>query len=220
MCLDGSHADSTDLRQVSCGLQSLGGLSDRPSEVRLVDVSYNDITSIEGISEYSSLEVLTLDNNSLATLEGFPKLESLKTLWLNKNDVQDIEALVDCLESSAPKLQYLSLLGNPGCKSELSGASKGEAERQRLFIIWRLPSLQFLNASPVTPAEREEAMKRGKFLRTTPVQVIDKTAPVKAQTHTLLEQESRKQQPTFGKQRRFYTGKFSEGNRFICDDAL
>ena len=48
MCLDGSHADTSEVRQVACGLQKLGGLGKgRAEEIRLIDASYNDLQTLE-----------------------------------------------------------------------------------------------------------------------------------------------------------------------------
>ena len=175
----------------------------------------------QGLAEYKNLEVLTLDNNPVTAVAGLPALPNLKTLWLNNNSIADVEEAVEVFASQLPNLEYLSILGNPGAKSELTGASKAQCETQRHFITYKIPSLKFLNASPITAQDKAEAAKKSKVLQSlVSGDQIDKTATVKITTHAVLDQESKKQQPSFGKQRRFYTGKFSEGNRFICDDAL
>eukprot|EP01059_Diplonema_ambulator_P003499 TRINITY_DN13196_c0_g1_i1.p1 TRINITY_DN13196_c0_g1~~TRINITY_DN13196_c0_g1_i1.p1 ORF type:complete len:212 (+),score=48.98 TRINITY_DN13196_c0_g1_i1:45-680(+) len=210
----------TEIRLVSADVESIDGL-EASTEAVLLDLSDNRISSVKGLEQFPNLETLTLDNNQLETLEDMPVMGKLKTLWLNKNKIHDGDSTLDILAVKAPAVQYLSLMGNGCCKSELSGNSRDEVERYRLYTIYRLPSLQLLDFAPVSPAEREKAMTKGQFLKVSKAKEPDDTAIVEAQTNKLLEQAStKKQQPTFGKQRRFYTGKFSEGNRFIRDDVL
>eukprot|EP01064_Diplonema_japonicum_P015320 TRINITY_DN2303_c0_g1_i2.p1 TRINITY_DN2303_c0_g1~~TRINITY_DN2303_c0_g1_i2.p1 ORF type:complete len:222 (+),score=44.22 TRINITY_DN2303_c0_g1_i2:23-667(+) len=213
-------SDGIEIRLVSSDVEAIDGL-EANDKAALLDLSDNRITGLKGLEQFPSIETLTLDNNLLESVEGMPCLPKLKTLWLNKNKIGDHDATLDVLAKQVPQLQYLSLMGNDCCKSELSGNSKDELERYRLYTIYRLPSLQLLDFAPVLPAEREKASSKGQFLKVSKAKEQDTSVVGEAQTNKLLEQAtSKKQQATFGKQRRFYTGKFSEGNRFIRDDVL
>lgn len=43
-------------------------------------------------------------------------------------------------------------------------AKRSTSRLCRLYVIYRLPKLQFLNASPVTAAERREAAEKGQYM--------------------------------------------------------
>ncbi|KAJ9450261.1 putative U2 small nuclear ribonucleoprotein Aprime [Diplonema papillatum] len=209
-----------ELCKVADGLTALTSIA-ASSSVTILDVSHNEIESLEGLAQFPSLEILTLDNNPITTLAGMPVMKNLKTLWLNNCLLDDTDATLQTLIDAAPRLRFLSLLGNPMSKSELSGASADEASRYRLYTLYKIPSLSFLDATPVTPTERENAVSKGRYLKIArPAVVVDSEVSAPEANKHLEAAQTRKQAPTFGKQRRFYTGKFSEGNRFIRDDAL
>lgn len=54
-----------------------------------------------------------------------------------------------------PNVKYLSLLGNPCCPT----SSDISYQRYRYFVIYRLPSVKFLDSQLVTEDEREEAIR-------------------------------------------------------------
>ena len=65
-----------------------------------------------------------------------------------------------------PGLVWLSLMRNPAspplvCTSEEESAA---AARYRLYVVYRLPGLQVLDAVPITRAERAEAAVKGQFM--------------------------------------------------------
>jgi hypothetical protein len=53
----------------------------------------------------------------------------------------------------------LSLMVNPASPPLLSVSEEDHkaAQRYRLYIVYRLPGLQFLDSAPITAREREEA---------------------------------------------------------------
>eukprot|EP00659_Diplonema_papillatum_P020381 gene20381-31360_t len=134
-------------------------------DIEALDVTENEIRTMQGLEQFSKLKTLILDSNECSTLLGFPLLRGLETLWANKNKFEDLETVLDGLADKTPRLHYLSLLGNPICKSELSGSSREEATRYRIYVAHRLPTLKFLDASPITDDERKQAKERGAFLR-------------------------------------------------------
>ncbi len=112
------------------------------------------------------MHTLILDKNGLAGLAGFPAMPTLAQLWFNNNAAEDLAAFCDDVARLFPALTWLSFMRNPAapplvCQSEEDAAAAG---RYRLYVVFRLPKLQFLDAQPVTPAERAEAAKRGQFL--------------------------------------------------------
>ncbi|XP_045147561.1 leucine-rich melanocyte differentiation-associated protein isoform X2 [Echinops telfairi] len=132
-----------------------------------LDLSFNLLRSLEGLSAFRSLEELILDNNLLAHDLLLPGLPRLHTLTLNKNRITDLECLLNHLAEVTPALEYLSLLGNVACPNELVSLEKDEEDykRYRYFVLYKLPNLKFLDAQKVTKWEREEALVRGAFMK-------------------------------------------------------
>jgi hypothetical protein len=67
-----------------------------------------------------------------------------------------------------PNVSYLSFMRNPAsppliCASEEDASA---SQRYRLYVIHRLPKLQFLDAMPVSQEERKEAAVKGSFMAT------------------------------------------------------
>ncbi|XP_060238095.1 leucine-rich melanocyte differentiation-associated protein isoform X6 [Meriones unguiculatus] len=132
-----------------------------------LDLSFNLLRSLEGLSAFGSLEELILDSNLLGDDLVLPRLPHLHTLTLNKNQISDLENLLDHLAKVTPALEYLSLLGNVACPNELVSLEKDEEDykRYRYFVLHKLPNLKFLDAQKVTRQEREEALVRGAFMK-------------------------------------------------------
>ncbi|XP_058433962.1 leucine-rich melanocyte differentiation-associated protein isoform X5 [Marmota monax] len=132
-----------------------------------LDLSFNLLRSLEGLSAFRSLEELILDNNLLGDDLVLPGLPQLHTLTLNKNRITDLERLLDHLAEVTPALEYLSLLGNVACPNELVSLEKDEEDykRYRCFVLHKLPNLKFLDARKVTRQERKEALVRGAFMK-------------------------------------------------------
>ncbi|XP_012881158.1 PREDICTED: leucine-rich repeat-containing protein C10orf11 homolog isoform X4 [Dipodomys ordii] len=106
-----------------------------------LDLSFNLLRSLEGLSAFRSLEELILDNNLLGDDLVLPGLPQLHTLTLNKNQITDLECLLDHLAKVTPSLEYLSLLGNVACPNELVSLEKDEEDykRYRLLVGILLP---------------------------------------------------------------------------------
>ncbi|XP_071071979.1 leucine-rich melanocyte differentiation-associated protein isoform X2 [Dasypus novemcinctus] len=191
-----------------------------------LDLSFNLLRSLEGLSAFGSLEELILDNNALGDGLALPRLPGLHTLTLNKNQITDLECLLDHLAEVTPALEYLSLLGNVACPNELVGLEKDEEDyrRYRCFVLHKLPNLKFLDAQKVTRQEREEALVRGAFMKV--VKPKASGADISAspeRRYSPLPSASREltsHRGVLGKCHYVYYGKNSEGNRFIRDDQL
>ncbi|XP_055462233.1 leucine-rich melanocyte differentiation-associated protein [Psammomys obesus] len=193
-----------------------------------LDLSFNLLRSLEGLSAFGSLEELILDSNLLGDDLVLPRLPHLHTLTLNKNQITDLEHLLDHLTKVTPALEYLSLLGNVACPNELVSLEKDEEDykRYRYFVLHKLPNLKFLDAQKVTRQEREEALVRGAFMKVVkPAASIgdDTASPESHPQYTPLPSASREltsHRGILAKNRYFYCGRNSEGNRFIRDDQL
>lgn len=58
-----------------------------PKQIRYIDLSYNKISSLEGLEQFANVETLILDCNYIGDNIHIPNLPALTTLSLNKNQV-------------------------------------------------------------------------------------------------------------------------------------
>ena len=66
---------------------------------------------------FEHLETLILDHNRINENVVFPRITTLKTLWMNFNMIGNLYPFADNLAQSFPKLNYLSMMGNPAAPS-------------------------------------------------------------------------------------------------------
>ncbi|XP_059610768.1 leucine-rich melanocyte differentiation-associated protein-like [Phlebotomus argentipes] len=126
-----------------------------------LDMSFNKLTSIAGLSLFASMEELILDNNQLGDIT-FPAISNLKLLSLNNNMIRNLDNLLDNIKESFPQLDYLSLLGNPCCPFPIYSGSIDEKKyhKYREKVLNHLPTLQFLDSTPVSIAERMRLLEK------------------------------------------------------------
>ncbi|CAH3143847.1 unnamed protein product [Pocillopora meandrina] len=197
-----------------------------------LDLSYNQLRSLNGLYSFEKLEELILDNNQLGDDMDFPEMPHVHTLTLNKNKIVSLDVILDKLSKNLPSLKYLSMLSNQACPNELSFSHRDEEDyqRYRYYVLYRLPKLTFLDSRPVKQDERDEAQRVGahmKIMAPSDEELISNTAD------SLESTESLKYTPlpsnsitagdhkgTFGRCRYVYYGKQSEGNRFIRNNEL
>ncbi len=118
------------------------------------------------MQHFPNLETLILDKNGLPGLLGFAANSRLRQLWFNNNCAEDLVDFCDQACALFPGLVWLSLMRNPAspplvCTSEEDASA---AQRYRLYVIYRIPGLQVLDAVPVTREERAEAAAKGQFM--------------------------------------------------------
>lgn len=212
-------------------------------------------SKLENLERFTQLRSLVADNNEIEDLSHLPPLPHLETLWLNNNRIKDIEQVLTVCETHFPMLNYLSLLKNPACPNEFTGNDTDDYQRHRLFVLYRLRNLKFLDSRQVTSRERMEAEKRGKFCKVVTVsdqmysgvsslsnigggaegsegasfggenknQEEDDEFDHDGST-TASNGQGIHEQPQstsyYGYTRHVYTGKHSEGNRFIKNNDL
>lgn len=197
----------------------------------IVDLSDNCLTTLVGVDQLIRLRELILDNNGLSEVKVFDDCfsTSLKTLSLNKNQFCELRPLVDSVKITFPRLKFLSLLGNPCCPDQLTRPDVDDQDdycRYRLFVISQLSFLEFLDSTPVTPQERNRARQIGRFQLVARPHVSNFLPPAEDNIPRGLnplpaqEGSDRAAKNAFGTLRYRYTGKHSEGNRFIKDTQL
>eukprot|EP00771_Trimastix_marina_P001853 gnl/Trimastix_PCT/2959.p2 GENE.gnl/Trimastix_PCT/2959~~gnl/Trimastix_PCT/2959.p2 ORF type:complete len:248 (+),score=67.22 gnl/Trimastix_PCT/2959:881-1624(+) len=231
----GEEDESFRIRVPQNGHLSLAGLDleQMPSEygvkygshIKRLDLSHNKISAIQNIALFTALEDLVLDNNQLVSEQHFPNLPSVTTLWVNNNKIADIKAFLDAVCPAFSHLTYLSTLKNSACPHPLTGGNEDDYRRYRLYVLSRLPSLNFLDSAPCTPEEIAEAKRRGQFClpsRPAPLQRPAAALPQVA-SHGVSEEDLRSHEERevhFGMLRQTYRGTQSEGNKYISNDFL
>jgi len=194
----------------------------------------NKLQSLKNLECFPNVETLHLDRNCLTSIDDFPKLPSLKILWLNNNKLENMESLLNILSKNCAKLEYLSLLRNPLCPSiYFDHGNDNRYKRFRLTVLFRLPTITFLNATEVTNEERLEAQSKGKFLQ------ISKPTQEKEEINAdnnngddnnnkeddsnvadIAKYKNAQPAAFLGKGRLKQDGRDSEGNRFVLDQHL
>ena len=122
--------------------------------------------SLASICHFTDLEELILDDNNLSDGNlSFPRLPKLHSLMINKNELKNVFYLVEHLRYSFPELTHLSLLGNDACPyGFLSHDHDEQYRRYRHLLIFRLPTLKFLDSRQIDPSERRLANQLGDIL--------------------------------------------------------
>eukprot|EP01137_Pigoraptor_chileana_P036709 Opistho-2@32743 len=196
--------------------------------VERLDLSYNSIRSgMQNLSKFTALKDLILDNNCIGDTVEFPSLPSLQTLSLNKNELRDLEFLLDSISKKFPKLTYLSLHGNAACPNELVEKDEDDYKRYRFYVLYRIPTLKFLDSRAVSAEERKEANRVGQFMRVLRPKEVDQASLSSmgedAASYTPLPENDTSfgtHSTSFGVSKYIYYGKNSEGNRFIRNHDL
>ena len=122
------------------------------------------------------------------------------------------------------------LLVSHSCHRHASWLQR-EYQQYRSYVIFRIPTLTHLDASPVGKEERANAVKRGEFclVRRTTAAVRRSTAPASPASGETKEggegvndTPSKTRDPTvfLGLEGATYNGADSEGNRFIGNSDL
>nr|ACO15719.1 C10orf11 homolog [Caligus clemensi] len=124
----------------------------------ILDLSHTFLEDLSGLVDFPFLKALILNNCSLTNkaISTLPELHHLETLSLNKNELYDISLTCEHIKSSCPNLRHLSLHLNPICPDELSETFNlsYDYERYRNYCIRKIPTLAFLDSSPVTLKEK------------------------------------------------------------------
>ncbi|RWS26597.1 U2 small nuclear ribonucleoprotein A-like protein, partial [Leptotrombidium deliense] len=217
-------------------------------QAKRVDLSYNSLVSLEGIESFVFLQELILDNNNLDDSVHFPANIHLRLLSLNKNQVRNIrntyshcfrlfeqfknlDILLRKISVAYPNLTYLSLLGNDACPDQLTSTEKDDDDykRYRYYVLFKLRNLQFLDSTKVKAADKREAMRIGRYMKV--FRPSDDVVSLRCEGDDQNAQftplpisddvdEPNTHRSAFGRLRYKYTGKHSEGNRFIRNHEL
>lgn len=204
------------------------------TRVHSLDLSYNELVTLKGLEGFPLLQELVIDNNQLGDNLILPYLPHLHTLSLNKNLIIDLDLLLEKVRDNLPSISYLSLLGNKACPDQLSSLENDDEDyqRYRYYVLYHLPNLKFLDSSKIRDWERSEAKRQGQFMKVVRPKCDDTVDgrsnsnypdPVIPNKFNPLPKTIRnpdEHSGAYGKCRYRYSGKHSEGNRFICNQDL
>lgn len=114
-----------------------------------IDLSDNIIRRVENFPQMNRLRHLLLSNNRIETIDASValRLPNLESLVLSNNDLKDLDTLIPL--KNFKRLHSLSLLDNLVTKRD----------NYRLFVIYHVPSLKFLDFVKVKLTERQQAKK-------------------------------------------------------------
>ncbi|GAB5365986.1 hypothetical protein AAMO2058_001105700 [Amorphochlora amoebiformis] len=189
-----------------------------------LDLTGNCIGDLTSLAEMKNLRRLILDKNGLTSLQSLPLLSNLQTLWINNNKLNNLIDVAMKLHKSTSNLTYLSMMKNPLCPDIFKDPSLEKSYRRyRLLLIYRLPSLKFLDSSPVTTSERKQAQKDGpKLERMRGVQGNIASGEGEIVKDGRNSDMSPPKQPAAFLAKGYfrYNGTQSEGNRFILNNEL
>lgn len=127
-------------------MASLAGME----KLQILSLSRNLLKRIEKLEDVGgTLQELWLSYNSISSLDGLAPCVALTTLYLSNNKIADWAEL-DKL-ASLPSLQDLLLAGNPIYDNAPDQATA------RLMAIKRVPQITKLDNVVISPGEREKA---------------------------------------------------------------
>jgi len=89
------------------------------ADTKVLDLSFNSITTLDHLEGFGKIETLVADNNALTSAQpGLAALAgSLRVLRVNNNNIDDLDAFLDSL-APLQSLRILSMLKNPACPSK------------------------------------------------------------------------------------------------------
>jgi len=121
-------------------------------DLHYLNLNDNYITTVENLSDMPNMGTLQIKKNrvgknGLSDLMGLLELPTLTVLDISDNLIDD-EACIDEVFVKMPNLAVLYLKGNPVCK---------KIRNYKKSIISRIPTLKYLDDSPVFPEDRRYA---------------------------------------------------------------
>lgn len=121
-------------------------------DLHYLNLNDNYITTIENLSDMPNIGTLQIKKNKvgkngLSDLMGLLEIPTLSVLDISDNLIED-EACVDEVFVKMPNLAVLYLKGNPVCK---------KIRNYKKTIIAKIPTLKYLDDSPVFPEDRRYA---------------------------------------------------------------
>ncbi|KAI1615037.1 U2 small nuclear ribonucleoprotein A [Exophiala viscosa] len=140
-----------------------------PLKERELDLRGHKIPTIENLGVAGPQDAIDFTDNDITTLTNFPLSPRLNTLLFARNRIQSVDRRI---AEQIPNLTTLVLTGNHvkelGDLEGLTGCGRlthlsllenpvTRKEHYRLYLIWSMPSVRFLDYQKVKRAERQQA---------------------------------------------------------------
>ncbi|KAN0067457.1 Leucine-rich repeat domain containing protein [Elaphomyces granulatus] len=140
-----------------------------PLKERELDLRGHKIPAIENLGVAKDQDAIDFTDNDISALSNFPFFPRLRTLMMARNRINQIQPTI---ASSIPNLTALILTSNNMAEladlDPLRSLSRlthlilmenpvTRKEHYRFWIIWRIPSIRFLDYQKVKDAERKKA---------------------------------------------------------------
>jgi len=210
---------SQDITEIPSDLGSKYG-----PETKELAITFCRLTHVSNLDKFDSLVSLVLDNNEIGSdMNVFPVMPNLETLWVNNNNIQYLDRFLSSIQGKVPNLKYLSMLKNPCCPNYFVGKGTADYKRYRAEVVKEIPTLKFLDSSPITHEEINDAEKLKNIVKRPDPAQYHKQAegfPVPEEKALPREEHEAVEKASFGRTKYVYYGRQSEGNRFIIDKNL
>ena len=142
-------------------------------KLRILSLGRNQIKKIEKLDDLAdTLEELWISYNLISSLDGLTSLTKLQVLYMSNNNIKnwsELDKIVSyqhkcCLSKSCwftkqaglPELRDVLFVGNP----IYEGLSR---EEQRIEVLKKLPNVAKIDGDMVKPSEREEAAEAAEW---------------------------------------------------------
>jgi len=193
--------------------------------IKELSVSFCRLTKVTNLDNFNGLVSLVLDNNEISSDHNvFPFLPNLETLWVNNNSISYLDRFLASIKDKTPKLSYLSMLKNPCCPNYFVGRGSKDYKKYRAEVLKEIPTLKFLDSSPITEEERDDAKKLLEATRRPDASQYNKAnldgfsipeAKALPRDMPVTDDKAKLSHTTYT-----YSGRQSEGNRFINNNNL
>lgn len=129
-------------------IQNLENLGITNDKFAVVDLTGNDLVTVDNIPRLANARALLLGNNKIVHIEDVEdNLPNVTSILLMANDIAGLQSILSL--SSMTLLENLVLVDNPLTRIPY----------YRLFAIWAIPSLRCLDFEQVKSRERQAASK-------------------------------------------------------------
>ena len=150
----GYVARLANLEELNVSFNDLASVDDLHNNARLerLQVRNNDLQSLRGVEGCPELRQLRAQKNRIARLGALRECVHLEELWIQDNSIRSIHEVADNLAGHR-ELRQLMVFPNPFCPRD-----RGEDFNVcRLFLLTKLRSLENLQGQRVSEQERAEA---------------------------------------------------------------
>eukprot|EP00760_Papus_ankaliazontas_P017886 PhM_4_TR17392/c0_g1_i1/m.92790 len=147
LCGHRTPSSVTNLSAVSLGIKKIEPCLVDFTSLKVLVLSFNELTRVDHLMSLASVEVLDLSHNHLFRVEGIGGMRSLRVLDLSYNTITDGICVVDALKQQAPQISELALRGNP----------IREYEKVSQIIVATLNGLSIFDGTTLSHGQRVEA---------------------------------------------------------------